>query len=158
MARRAAQMSDVPESYAATAAKPSMRADTDEHYVSKHNKKYRPINVLSRDTWVRIVLWFVPIIFTAGMLFYFVQDLSANDIKHEKNIEKMDERQQKVSSEQQLVKFKLDVVSEKQSEIVKDIKKIDEKLDDQKDDLTAIKVKLGVRKRKAKIIMSDDED
>lgn len=136
--------------------KPKVRPDSNEHYVGRSGKKYRNGNGLSKDTWVRIALWFIPLIFTAGMFFYFVQDLSANDAKHDKVIDKIEEKQQGNVVEQELIKFKIDAMSKKQTEVVNDVKKIDEKLDDQKDDLTAIKVKLGVRSRRSSARSDDD--
>jgi hypothetical protein len=103
---------------------------------------------LSRDIWVHIFLWLIPIIFAAGMLFLSIKNMEFRVDENADTIERFGDQQQQIHTEQKVHANKLDTIQAVQAEMKVDVQKVDDKLDDQKDDLAAIKAKLGVRDRR----------
>jgi len=100
---------------------------------------------LSRDTWAKLVLWFIPIIFASGALFFSFKNMDMRVEENSAAIKTVGDQQHEIKSEQKLQASKLDTIKEEQAKLNGKVEKVDGKLDDQKDDLAAIKAKLGVR-------------
>lgn len=102
---------------------------------------------LSRDTWAKLVIWFLPIIFASGALFFSFQNMDTRVNENSDSLKKVQMNQSETKVTQRVQAIKLDSIQEVQAELKEEVQKVDTKLDGQKDDLTAIKAKLGVRSR-----------
>ena len=109
-----------------------------------------PIGALgiTRDTWAKVIIWFIPVIFACGTLFYSFRNMDDRVGENTGAIKMFSEKQSQMYTEQQVHVFKLDAIQTEQAELKKDIEEVDNKLDDQKGDLAAIKAKLGVKERR----------
>lgn len=118
--------------------------ETSKIYGVPSRKSIGPIT-LTTDTWVKVFLWFLPIAFTAGTMFYSMNNMDSRVNDAEAEVKSMSETQHSVRTEQKIQALKLDTISKAQKEMKEDMKSVDGKLDDQSKDLTLIKEKLRVR-------------
>lgn len=103
---------------------------------------------ISRDTWAKVLIWFIPVVFACGTIFYSFCDMDDRVGENTGAIKMFSDKQSQMYTEQQVHVFKLDAIQTDQSEIKNDIESVDGKLDKQSDDLSAIKAKLGVKERR----------
>ena len=111
---------------------------------------------LSRDTWVKVALWLVPIIFASGAAYVSIANAEKRIKSNEQVIKTFGEKQNEMYTFQKVQDAKLDgikeaqdaklqVIKESQGALKQEIKGVKDRLDDQTNDLTLIKAKLGVR-------------
>jgi len=105
---------------------------------------------LSRDTWAKLVIWFIPIIFASGTLFYSFQNMDSRVDKNADNIQRFSDRQQSMSTKQSVQANTLDSIEEVQGELKARIETVNDKLDSQKGDLISIKTKLKIREPRSR--------
>ncbi len=102
---------------------------------------------LSRDTWVKLIIWITPIIFAAGALYYSIGSMADRVKGVEGSLSAVKEAQSETMAEQRVFNVQIQAIREDQAHTKIQIEKVDEKIDSQKDDLSAIKAKLGIRRR-----------
>ena len=101
--------------------------------------------IINRDSLIKAFIWAIPIIFTAGGLFVSVraiterQDDQAIEIRAEKD------RGTKLESDQRVMQGTVQAISSQQDKLVDKVEIIDEKLNEQRADLRAIGERIGAR-------------
>ncbi len=103
---------------------------------------------MSKDIWIKIITWATPIVFAAGALYYSIGSMADRVKGVEGALSKVKDAQGEVRTEQKVLNVQMNAMREEQSRAKIKIDQVDEKLDGQKDDLTAIKAKLGIRRRR----------
>jgi heme/copper-type cytochrome/quinol oxidase subunit 2 len=110
-------------------------------------QQWHPDPLISRDSWIRIVMWVIPIIFTAGALFVSVKSMTQRQDEQEAALRAEVERRTRLESEQRIMQSTVHVMSGQQERLVTKVEVIDEKLNEQKSQLSAIGERIGVRAR-----------
>jgi|GEM_PF-5635606 len=129
------------------------------HYESNHNSEHctscnylppkndkGPLG-LSRDTWAKLIVWFIPIVFASGALFFSFQNMNVRVSRNSDGIQRIGDQQQEMHTDQSVHETKLDTIKEVQGELKENVKKLGDKIDDQKDDLSAIREKMNIPKK-----------
>lgn len=102
-------------------------------------KSWPPRDIhLTKGDWIRIVVWFVPIIFMAATMYVSVDNLSDKAIVHDKQLGEL-------NGNQKVLTEKVGEVGKKQDRLIITTDKMDDKLDGQGEDLAAIKTKLKIK-------------
>ena len=99
---------------------------------------------VSVDTVLRLVFWAVPIIFTAGTLFFTVKAIDHRQTQHEEHLRQLDGRASDLGTEQRVLEQQVCAIEKKQDKLIDKVDTLDEKLDEQSADLAAIREKLKV--------------
>lgn len=99
---------------------------------------------VSRDTWAKVLLWLVPIIFSSGAFFYSYKNTDMQVKKNEKSLFELSSKQQSIYTEQRVQANTLGTIKGEQKDMKRKVDSVDGKLDDQKDDLALIKAKLRI--------------
>lgn len=99
---------------------------------------------VSKDTWIKIIIWFVPMIFMAGTIFAAFNHTSDRVDDHEQAIDKMSDKQQTIHEEQRIIKADIEAVKEGQKIQGKKLDVVDDQLRQQDVDLAVIREKLRV--------------
>jgi heme/copper-type cytochrome/quinol oxidase subunit 2 len=100
---------------------------------------------ISKDSWVRIVMWIIPIIFTAGALFVSVKTMTQRQDDQESALRVEMDRSTKLESEQRIMQSTVQAISQQQDRIVNKVEVIDDKMNEQRSQLSAIGERIGVR-------------
>ncbi len=108
-------------------------------------QQWQPEPMISKDSWVRIIMWVIPIIFTAGALFVSVKTMTQRQDDQDAALRAEVERSTKLESEQRIMQSTIQAISIQQDRIVTKVEVIDDKLNEQKSQLSAIGERIGVR-------------
>lgn len=124
----------------------SARIDDEEGVrINDHDKKLFP--------WMKVVTSVVPIIFACGAFYKSIDNIDRRVEENRKSMVGIGEKQNKIYSEQKVMKSKVDRIDRKFDEESKwqrdSHASIDGKLFEQSKDLAVIKVRLGVRERRS---------
>jgi hypothetical protein len=108
---------------------------------------YAPIATasLSRDSWVRIFLWIVPIVFTAGSLFVSVKSMTQRQDEQEQTLREQDQRMTRIETDQRIMQSTVQAMSAQQEKLVGRVEAIVDKLNEQHAALSAIGERIGAR-------------
>ncbi len=126
---------------------PVSREALSEYPRYRYSRDRPPSNGLSKDMWVKLITWVTPIIFAAGALYYSIGSMTERVKDAEASVSTVKEIQNGVRSEQRVLSVQMQAIRENQAEVDAKLDKVVEKMDAQKDDLSAIKAKLGIRRR-----------
>jgi hypothetical protein len=135
------------EDYTGVNRLPQMPAYGPQYQQWQHDPYRRPsvFTAISRESWVRIVLWVIPIIFTAGALYVSVQSMTQRQDEQESVLRAEMDRRARLESEQRVMQSTVQGMSEQQGRLVIKVEAIDDKLNEQKSQLSAIGERLGAR-------------
>lgn len=112
-------------------------------YQPYHPMYHEP--AISRDSWVRIVLWIIPIIFTAGALFVSVKGIDARQDAQDAALRAAIEHGTKLEADQKVMQSAVQVMTNQQEKLVNKVEVIDDKLNEQRSQLSAIGERMGLR-------------
>lgn len=93
---------------------------------------------ITKEMWLRVLLWFVPIVFASGALFFSVQNMDSRIEEQDSKIEDLSKASTDLSAEQRVLDARMTAIEEGQ-------RKLMNKMDKVVDDLGAIREKLGAR-------------
>lgn len=100
---------------------------------------------ISKDSWVRIVMWIIPIIFTAGALFVSVRSMTQRQDDQEAALRAEIDRSTKIESDQKIMQSAVQVMTVQQDRLVTKVEAIDDKINEQRSQLSAIGERIGIR-------------
>lgn len=101
--------------------------------------------LISRDSWVRIILWVIPIIFTAGALYVSVQALGARQDDQEARLKAEEAKSARIEADVRIMQSTVQAISAQQDRLVGRVEAINDKLNDLKATLGAIGERVGAR-------------
>jgi len=94
---------------------------------------------ITREMWLRVLLWFVPIVFASGALFFSIQNMDSRIEEQDSKIEVLGREAADLSAEQRVLDARMMAIEAGQ-------RKLMDKMDKVVDDLGAIREKLGARR------------
>lgn len=100
---------------------------------------------ISRDTWARVLMWFLPIVFASGALYVSVKNTDMQVEQNATSLQTLNSQSASTKNSQEIIRMKVDSLVNAQKEIKANMAGMDNKLDALSNDLSAIKGKLGVR-------------
>lgn len=135
------------EDYTGVNRLPQMPAYSPQYPPWQQDPYRRPsvFSAISKESWVRIILWIIPIIFTAGALYVSVQSMTQRQDEQESVLRAEVERRSKLEAEQRIMQSTVQGMSVQQDKLVGKVEAIDDKLNEQKSQLSAIGERLGAR-------------
>jgi hypothetical protein len=89
--------------------------------------------------WLRVLLWFVPIVFASGALFFSVQNMDSRIEEQDTKIESLNKTSADLSAEQRVLDARMTAIEAGQRALMG-------KMDKVVDDLGAIRERLGERR------------
>lgn len=102
-------------------------------------------SIVTKENMLRLFIWVLPIVFTAGALFVSVQTMTARQDAQEKDLRADQDRLTRLEADQRVLQGTVQAISAQQDKLVGKIEDIDEKLNEQRAQLSAIMERLGAR-------------
>lgn len=134
-------------------AEPTGSISINEHDIRDGNCtgcNYDPVDEkgplgLSRDTWVKLVIWFLPMVFFAGGIYFNYVSLSEKVVDNSEDIRGVWWANSKIEKIQIKQESNIEKIRESQNEVKQSIKEIDSKLDAHGNVLSALKVRFNLK-------------
>jgi hypothetical protein len=101
-------------------------------------------NGLTRDTWVRIIIWVVPLIFMAGTLYFNLQTTVARQEALEERVRLISDRVSAMASDARVLQEHVMALRAAGDRIQPQLDGLREQLSGLRSDLAAIREKLGI--------------
>jgi len=102
---------------------------------------------VTRDTWVRIVIWVIPLIFMAGALYFNIQSTAQRQDALEEQVKMVSERVNGMASDARVLQETVGALRSAGDRIPPQLDALKEQLSGLRSDLAAIREKLGIGDR-----------
>lgn len=102
---------------------------------------------VTRDTWVRIVIWVIPLIFMSGALYFNIQSTAQRQDAVEEQVKLVSERVNAMASDARVLQETVSALRSAGDRIPPQLDALKEQLSGLRSDLAAIREKLGIGDR-----------
>jgi hypothetical protein len=99
---------------------------------------------VSRDTWVRVMIWVIPLIFMAGTLYFNVQTTAQRQDSVEEQVRVVSDRLNSMASDARVLQEHVTALRLSGDRIQPQLDGLKEQMSGLKQDLAAIREKLGI--------------